>query len=136
MSIGVKRNQYGGSGELNFSNVFNGTDGLNENLTQTGFNISGTPKVLQITANSSGGSIIGIDFTDYKTMVVEAQPYGQALQYRIPNVVNYTSIIAAGGRYTASVDITSVTGVHPLELVMAIQGVSNYCNIFSIVLSK
>lgn len=126
----------GGEGSLNFDNVFNGTDGLNENLSIIGGVIQGSPKYINFRTSDSSVSIIGIDFTDYRYMVVDAQTYSQSLQYRIHGVVNYTSFLSPGaGRVTVNIDISSVTGAQILEFCEAIQG-AGYGYIYNITLSK
>ena len=131
----VRMTGQGGS-KINFSSVFNGTDGLNENLSITGGVIQGSPKYINLRQTDNLVSIIGIDFTDYRYMVIDAQTYVKDLQYRIPNVVNYTSFLTPGaGRYTVTIDISSITGVQILEICESIQQ-QGYAYIYSITLSK
>lgn len=126
----------GSSNKVNFSDVFNGTDGLNENLSIVGGAIQGTPKYINIRATDDSVTIVGIDFTKYRYMLIDAQVYSRDLQYRIPNVKNWTSILTPGaGRTVVTVDISQITGVQLLDFAVSVPR-SGYGYIYNITLSE
>ena len=123
MSIGVKRNQYGGGGS-SAQTVIDSTGQLSSGYSLSGNAAQDTTGVRFTRPSgtqSNMGYILGVDFTNVNTMVMS---YTSTSSVYIRLNGNTLATITPGSSGVLNLDVSQYSGIIPIEVV-----VNNYANI-------